>query len=119
MLSVREILETIRMVQQENLDIRTITMGISLRDCAHSEKKVTGRKIYDKITGLASNLVRTGEEIERDYGIPIVNKRISVTPMSMVAESCETDDYVYFAEVLEKAAAEVQYREWVHHGLYR
>lgn len=107
MLSVQEIMETIRMVQQENLDIRTITMGISLRDCAHSDHEAAGRKIYDKITRLARNLVQTGEEIEREYGIPIVNKRISVTPIAMVAESCDTEDYIYFAEVLEKAAAEV------------
>jgi len=107
LLSVQEVMETIRMVQQENLDIRTITMGISLRDCAHSDFKITGQKIYDKITGLAGNLVRTGEEIEREYGIPIVNKRISVTPVSIVAESCDTDDYTVFAGVLEKAAAEV------------
>ena len=107
MLSVQEIMETIRMVQQENLDIRTITMGISLRDCAHSDDTVVGRKIYEKITRLACKLVRTGEEIEREYGIPIVNKRISVTPISMVAESCDTDDYIFFAEVMEKAAAEV------------
>ena len=107
MLSVQEIMETIRMVQQENLDIRTITMGISLRDCAHSDDTVVGRKIYEKITRLACDLVRTGEEIEREYGIPIVNKRISVTPISIVAESCDTDDYIFVAEMMEKAAAEV------------
>ena len=107
MLSFQEIMETIRMVQQENLDIRTITMGISLRDCAHGDHKAAGRKIYDKITGLASDLVKVGEEIEREYGMPIVNKRISVTPISIVAESCDTGDYVYFAEVLDRAAAEV------------
>lgn len=107
MLSVQEIMETIRMVQQENLDIRTITMGISLRDCSHSDNKTAGQKIYDKITRLARNLVRIGEEIEREYGIPIVNKRISVTPISMVAESCDDDDYVAFAEIMDKAAAEV------------
>lgn len=107
MLSFQEILETVRMVQQEHLDIRTITMGISLRDCADSDHKVVGRKIYDKITRLAGNLVATGEEIEREYGIPIVNKRISVTPVSIFAESCATDDYVYFARILDKASAEV------------
>ncbi|HWI54332.1 MAG TPA: PFL family protein [Desulfobacteria bacterium] len=107
MLSVQEIMETIRMVQHENLDIRTITMGISLRDCCHSEYRVSGQKIYDKITRLAANLVRTGEEIEKEYGIPIVNKRISVTPISMIAESSKTDDFVHFAEVMDKAAAEV------------
>lgn len=107
MLSMQEIMETVRMVQQENLDIRTITMGISLRDCSHSDYKVVGRKIYDKITRLASNLVKTGEEIEREYGIPIVNKRISVTPISMIAESCETDEYAYFAQIMDKAASNV------------
>lgn len=107
MLSVQEIMETIRMVQQEHLDIRTITMGISLRDCAHSDHKAAGRKIYEKITRMAGRLVSTGEEIEREYGIPIVNKRISVTPIAMVAESSETDDYVYFARIMEQAAAEV------------
>lgn len=107
MLSMQEIMETVRMVQQENLDIRTITMGISLRDCSHSDHKVAGRKIYDKITRLASNLVKTGEEIEKDYGIPIVNKRISVTPMSMIAESSDTEDYAYFAQIMDKAAAAV------------
>jgi len=100
-------METIRMVQQEHLDIRTITMGISLRDCAHSDHKAAGRKIYEKITRMAGRLVSTGEEIEREYGIPIVNKRISVTPIAMVAESSETDDYVYFARIMEQAAAEV------------
>lgn len=107
MLSVQEIMETIRMVQHENLDIRTITMGISLRDCCHSDYRVSGQKIYDKITRLAANLVRAGEEIEKEYGIPIVNKRISVTPISMIAESSKTEDYVHFAEVMDKAAAEV------------
>lgn len=107
MLSLQEIMETIRMVQQENLDIRTITMGISLRDCSHSDSKIACQKIYDKITRLAMNLVQTGEEIAREYGIPIVNKRISVTPISMVAESCDGDDYVVFAEIMDRAAAEV------------
>lgn len=107
MLSVQEIMETIRMVQQENLDIRTITMGISLRDCSHSDNKIAGKKIYDKITRLAQSLVQTGDEIEREYGIPIVNKRISVTPISLVAESCDDDDYVSFAQIMDKAAAEV------------
>lgn len=107
MLSMQEIMETVRMVQQENLDIRTITMGISLRDCSHSDHKIAGQKIYDKITRLAAKLVKTGEEIEHEYGIPIVNKRISVTPMAMIAESSETEDYAYFAQILDKAAAEV------------
>ncbi|MFA5880790.1 MAG: PFL family protein [Eubacteriales bacterium] len=107
MLSIQEIMETIRMVQQENLDIRTVTMGISLRDCCHGDHKAVGRRMYDKITRLAENLVRTGEEIEREYGIPIVNKRISVTPISMVGESSDTDDFGFFADVMDRAAGEV------------
>ncbi|MHB8170883.1 MAG: DUF711 family protein [Thermincolia bacterium] len=102
-----EILETIHMVQEENLDIRTITMGISLRDCSHSDAKVSQDKIYDKITGLAQNLVKVGEQLEAEFGIPIVNKRISVTPIAMVAESSDTDDYVGFAHAMERAAQEV------------
>lgn len=105
--SPNEVLETISMVEHQNLDIRTITMGISLRDCADSELKTTQRKIYDKITRLAENLVRCGEEIEAAYGIPIINKRISVTPIAMVGESCENPDYVAIAETLDKAAATV------------
>lgn len=105
--SSNEILETIRMVEMENLDIRTITMGISLRDCCHSDAKIAQKKIYDKITRLAENLVQVGNDIERSYGIPIVNKRISVTPIAMIAEASEVDDYVDFAKVLDKAAKEV------------
>ncbi len=82
--SPSEILETIRMVENENLDIRTITMGISLRDCSSSDVKTVQRKIYDKITRLAGNLVKCGEDLESAYGIPIINKRISVTPMALV-----------------------------------
>ena len=85
--SPQEILETIRMVQMENLDMRTITMGISLRDCAHPDLATSARKAYDKICRLAARLVAAGDEIEREYGIPIINKRISVTPMALVAES--------------------------------
>lgn len=107
MLTMQEILETIKMVQEEHLDIRTITMGISIRDCAHPDPKIAARKIYDKITRLARRLVPVGEELEREYGIPIVNKRISVTPVALVAEAAATDDYFLFAETLEKAAAEV------------
>ena len=102
-----EILETIRMVQAENLDVRTITMGISLRDCCHSDPKTTARKIYDKICQKAENLVTVGESIGRDFAIPIVNKRISVTPIAIVAESCETDDYAIFAKALDDAAKNV------------
>ncbi|WP_449241206.1 DUF711 family protein [Desulfoscipio gibsoniae] len=107
MLTIQEIMETITMVQQEHLDIRTITLGISLRDCADNSSRASCRKIYDKITRLAGNLVPAGEAIAREYGIPIVNKRISVTPISLVAESSRTDDYLAFAETLDRAAAEV------------
>lgn len=107
MLTIAEIMETIKMVQEENLDIRTITMGISLRDCSGPDPALVRRKIYHKITSLAGNLVRVGEEIEKEYGIPIVNKRISVTPISLVAESCDVDDFTGFAQTMDEAAAAV------------
>lgn len=102
-----EILETIRMVQSENLDVRTITMGISLRDCCHSDPKIAAGKIYDKVCAKAENLVSVGESIGRDFAIPIVNKRISVTPIAIVAESSETEDYTIFAKALDDAAKNV------------
>jgi uncharacterized protein (UPF0210 family) len=102
-----EIIETIKMIQEENLDIRTITMGISLRDCCSHDGNVARKKIYDKITRLAANLVKVGEDIEKEYGIPIINKRISVTPISLIAESCDEEDYVKFAQIMDKAADEV------------
>jgi uncharacterized protein (UPF0210 family) len=105
--SPQEILETIRMVQMENLDIRTITMGISLRDCAHPDLATAAAKAYDKICRSAARLCATAEEIESEYGIPIINKRISVTPIALVAEASASDDYVPFAEQLERAAVEV------------
>jgi len=104
MINPFEIIETIKMIQEENLDIRTITMGISLRDCCDSNGNEARRKIYDKITRLAKDLVKVGEDIEREYGIPIINKRISVTPISLIAESSDEEDYVKFAETLDKAA---------------
>ncbi len=105
MLRQNEIMQTLDMIDHQHLDIRTITMGISLRDCCGSDPQRTAQKIYDKITGCAEKLVPTGEAIERELGIPIVNKRISVTPISMVAESCETEDYVPFAQAMDRAAA--------------
>lgn len=102
-----EILETMRMVQTENFDIRTITLGISLRDCAHPDIKVVCQKIYDKITSKAENLINIGKDLENQYGIPIINKRISVTPIALVAEACEEDSYVEIAKTLDKAAKEV------------
>ena len=104
MLNRNDILETINMIDQQHLDIRTITMGISLLSCADPDPKAACRKIYDKITRCAEKLVRTGEEIEREFGIPIVNKRISVTPMALVAAASETEDYVPFAAALDAAA---------------
>ena len=106
MLKQSEILDTIKMIDQQNLDVRTITMGISLLSCAHSDPKVACDNIYDKITRYAENLVRTGEDIEREFGIPIVNKRISVTPIALVAAAAQTNDYVPFARALDRAAKE-------------
>ncbi len=107
MLTLQEIIETINMVQEENLDIRTITMGISLRDCSDPDPRAARQKIYDKICRLAGSLVETGENIEREYGLPIVNKRISVTPIAVVAESSRTDNFTGFAMTLDKAAEAV------------
>lgn len=92
MLSRNDILETIRMIDQQHLDIRTITMGISLLSCADSSAERACEKIYDKISRYAEHLVATGEEIEREFGIPIVNKRVSVTPIALVAAASETED---------------------------
>lgn len=105
--SPNEILETIHMVEAENLDIRTITMGISLRDCCSDNAKTVQTKIYDKVTRLAKDLVKTGESLEAQYGIPIINKRISVTPISLIGESCSSFDYVGIARVLDRAAREL------------
>lgn len=107
MISLVEVQETNKMIREMNLDVRTITMGISLMDCAHSDLKVFNQNIYDKITRLAENLVKTGEDLERQFGVPIVNKRISVTPISIAAGSLNTDSYVPVAETLDRAAKEV------------
>jgi uncharacterized protein len=107
LLTIEEILETIKMVQEEKLDIRTITMGISLRDCSDADHRVSCRKIYEKITRMAGALVATGEEIAREYGLPIVNKRISVTPIALVAEASSAEDYMCYAEALDRAAEAV------------
>ncbi len=109
MINMFEVNETNKMIEQENLDVRTITLGISLLDCADSDLKEVNRKIYEKITTLAKDLVATGEKIEHKYGIPIVNKRISVTPIAIVGSSaCKCpEDYVTIAETLDKAAKEV------------
>lgn len=103
MLNLNDIIETINMIESENLDIRTVTMGISLLDCCDSDAKSACDKIYNKITRLAGNLVKTGCDIEREYGIPIINKRISVTPIAMVA-AASGGDPVMFAKTLQRAA---------------
>lgn len=102
-----QISETIRMIDEENLDIRTITMGISLLDCADSDGEVAREKIYTKITTMAKDLVKVGEQIESEYGIPIINKRISVTPIAIVAGASADKDYVAFAKTLDAAAKAV------------
>ena len=109
MINMYEVSETNKMIEHENLDVRTITLGISLLDCVDSDLNELNRKIYEKITKLAENLVATGQEIEREFGIPIVNKRISVTPVSLVGgAACRTpEDYVTIARTLDKAAHKV------------
>ena len=104
MLNTFDILETIRMIQDECLDIRTITMGISLLDCIDPDIDKACEKVYNKITSKAARLVEVGEQIEKEYGIPIVNKRISVTPIAMLAAACPDADPVQFALTLQKAA---------------
>ncbi len=108
MFNKNEILDTIHMIDQQHLDVRTITMGISLLDCCDADPKTACRKIYDKITTSARDLVRTGEDIEAEFGIPIVNKRISVTPIALVAgASGGCGDYVPFAKAMDEAAKAV------------
>ena len=109
MINIFEVNETNKMIDQENLDVRTITMGISLLDCVDADIDVVCEKVYAKITTLAKNLVKTGEDISAEYGIPIVNKRISITPAALVGgAACKTtDDFVKLAKTLDKAAKEV------------
>ena len=104
MINVSDILETITMFEDENLDVRTITMGISLLDCCDSDINKTCARVYDKITRYAKNLVATGEQIEKEFGVPIIHKRISVTPIAMILAACEDKDAVKLAVTLEKAA---------------
>ena len=104
MLTQKDILSTIEMIDQQHLDIRTITMGISLLSCCDQDPKRACEKIYDKITRYAEKLVQTGCEIEREFGIPIVHKRISITPMALVAAASDTEDYVPFALAMDRAA---------------
>ncbi|MCT4605983.1 MAG: PFL family protein [Marinisporobacter sp.] len=103
----KNIMETIQMIEKEKLDIRTITMGISLLDCADTDGKQSRIKIYDKITKYAENLVKVGEDIETELGIPIINKRISVTPISLIAQTSNDKSYIAFAKTLDEAAKAV------------
>ena len=109
MINIFEVSETNKMISEENLDVRTITLGISLLDCIDADLDVLNRNIYNKITTLAENLVSTGAAIENEYGIPIVNKRISVTPIALVGSSAckKPEDYVTIARTLDKAAKKV------------
>ena len=108
-MDIKQVTETIAMIEEQNFDVRTITMGINLLDCADSNLEVLCQNIYNKITGLAKNLVQTGEDISKEFGIPIVNKRISITPIALVGgTACKTpDDYVQIAKTLDKAAGEL------------
>ena len=107
MINRSEILQTIAMIDQQHLDIRTITMGISLLSCCDPDPKRACEKIYDKITRYAEKLVKTGEDIEREFGIPIVNKRVSVTPISLVGAGTGAQSYVPYAKALDRAAHEI------------
>ena len=107
MISIDDIIETNEMITENKLDVRTITMGISLRDCAHPNMEQFCRNVYDKITKSAEFLVKTGEDIEAEYGIPIIHKRVSVTPIAIAADACKTDTYVPVAEAMDRAAKEI------------
>ncbi|WP_167956288.1 PFL family protein [Anaerosporobacter faecicola] len=109
MININEVIETNKMIEQENLDVRTITLGISLLDCIDSDLTQLNKKIYDKITTVAKDLVSTGKEIEREYGIPIVNKRISITPIALIGgAACKSsEDFVSIAKTLDEAAKKV------------
>ena len=106
MINIYEVNETNAMIEKENLDVRTITMGINLLDCADCDLEVVKNNIYNKITTMAKDLVKTGQDIEKEFGIPIVNKRISITPISLVgARACKSpEDYVILAKALDRAA---------------
>ncbi len=107
MINTNDILETINMIRQENLDIRTITMGISLYDCVSEDENRLCEKIYEKITQSAKNLVQTGCDIEKEYGVPIVNKRVSVTPISLVGGAISPEGYLKVAQTMDRAAKNI------------
>ena len=106
MLNISDIMQTVNMIDHQHLDIRTITLGISLYDCADSDIQTCARKIHDKICRKAEHLVETGDQIEREYGIPIINKRISVTPIALVSAACESSDYAIIGRAMDNAAKE-------------
>lgn len=103
-MDIRQVTETIAMIEEQNFDIRTITMGISLLDCIDPDINRAADKIYEKITTKAANLVAVGDEIAAELGIPIVNKRVSVTPISLIGAATDATDYVVLAKALDKAA---------------
>ncbi len=105
--NTESIIETINMIKIHHLDIRTVTLALSLRDCCDTDVRVVGDKIFEKITKYAKNLCAYADEIEDEYSIPIINKRIALTPISLVGESCKNYDYVYLAKVLDEAAKSV------------
>ena len=107
MFDTKDIIETISMIREECLDIRTITMGISLYDCQSEDPARLCSRIYDRIMSRAENLVKTGEDIEKKYGIPIINKRVSVTPIALMAGGLSADDAVKVAKTLDRAAHEL------------
>ena len=107
MLLAKEIFETRRMIDENKLDVRTITMGVSLRGCSDPDMGVFCRNVYDTVTKAAAGLVKVGEDIEAEFGVPIINKRVSVTPIAMVAEACRAESYVSVAEALDRAAREL------------
>ncbi|MCM1180778.1 MAG: PFL family protein [Clostridium sp.] len=106
MINMKEVIETNNMIHEDNLDVRTITMGISLLDCMSADLKETCAKVYEKITSSAKDLVKVGRELEMEFGIPIVNKRISLTPIAMIGSACckSSDDYVEIAKIIDDAA---------------
>ena len=106
-MDIRQVTETIAMIEEQNFDIRTITIGISLLDCIDPDINRAAEKIYQKITTKAANLVAVGDEIAAELGIPIVNKRVSVTPISLIGAATDATDYVVLAKALDKAAKEI------------
>ncbi len=103
-IALAEMMETIRMIQMENLDIRTVTMGISLNDCADSDFEKMNKRVYDKILSYAGRLKETAETVEKEFGIPIINKRISITPVAEILGNATKDQAIELAKTLDKAA---------------